>query len=77
MNVAGAILVGGMRVGRKFMASINGTYLQVGKISGGVFYYKIPGKTQEFTAYGDIDVLACVPCPNGGSGPCRLNLILN
>lgn len=71
-SVAGAIIIGRMRVGRKFMASVNGTYQVVGKIYAGVFYYKIPGKTQEFTSYGDIDVLACVPCTNGGSGPCEL-----
>lgn len=76
MNIAGSIVIGGMRIGRKFMASANGTYQLIGKIYGGVLYYKIPGKTQEFTAYGDIDVLACVPCPNGGSGPCKLIILL-
>ena len=76
LNIAGAVVIGGMRLGRKFMPSENGTYIQIGKISGGVFYYKIPGKTQEFTSYGDIDVLACVPCTNGGEGPCKLIFFL-
>lgn len=74
-SVPGAVLVNGMFVGRKHIASKNGTYQQVGKIYGGKFYYKIPGKNGEFTSStADIDVLACVVCKNGGSGAfCCLN----
>lgn len=67
-NVVGAVKVANFVVGRKWLASRNGTYIQVGKVVNGLIYYKIPGKTEEFTSDGDIDVLACVPCTNGGSG---------
>jgi len=68
-SVKGAIVVApGFYVGRKFMPSLNGTYQQVGKIQSGSFYYKTPGRNDERTFGGEIDVLACVRCTNGGTG---------
>lgn len=52
------------------MTSRNGTYMAVGKIdTGGIFRYKLPGYDYEMTFTGDVDVLACVACTNGGTGP--------
>lgn len=68
-SVKGAISVApGFYVGRKFMPSLNGTYQQVGKIQSGNFFYKTPGRNDERTFGGEIDVLACVRCTNGGTG---------
>ena len=68
-SVKGAIVVApGFYVGRKFMPALNGTYQQVGKIQSGSFYYKTPGRNDERTFGGEIDVLACVRCTSGGTG---------
>jgi hypothetical protein len=67
-SIQGAIKVGMFYVGRKWLISKNRKYHQIGKIVNGVLYYKIPGKNQEFTSDGDIDVLVCSACSNGGKG---------
>ena len=72
INFLGAIQVGTMYLGRKHFASPNGTYQVIGKLYSIYFYHKIPGNLYEQTPYiGDIDILACVPCANGGEGPCK------
>jgi hypothetical protein len=72
-SVVGAVKVGIHYVGRKFMTSSNGTYVQVDKIENGLFRYHIPGTTIESTFSGEIDVLACVPCATGSGPFCCLN----
>lgn len=67
-RVAGAVKVRIYNIGRKWMWSENGTYQQVGRVYAGRLYYKIPGQNTEVWTDGDIDILACVPCTNGGSG---------
>lgn len=68
--VPGVIKVGFYILARKYMVSRNRTYIQVGKIdTGGLFHYKLPGYNIEMTYSGDVDVLACITCTNGGTGP--------
>jgi hypothetical protein len=67
-SVIGAIKVGRFYVGRIFLTSNSGIFQQIGKIENGIFKFNIPGKIGEFNSTGDIDVLACVRCSNGGQG---------
>lgn len=61
-----------MNLVRKNYAAANGTFQVIGKIWANGLYHKVPGTLLEVETYiGDVDVLACVPCPNGGSGPCK------
>jgi hypothetical protein len=56
----------------------NGTFTIMGKVYGGVFYYYQPGNALETAAVMDVEVLACQPCTNGGTGPyCCLNGVNN
>jgi len=77
--VPGIVYVGPTLVGRKFFTSLNGTYTQVGKIKDGSFWYKIPGQNGELSSkQSDIEVLACVSCPNGANPPfCCVNQATN
>lgn len=68
-NVANAIKIGTSYIGRIDVNLANGTYQQIGKVKDGKIYYSniIPGAEAQWT--GTFEVLACSPCPLGGSGP--------
>lgn len=82
-GVPGAIPAGkqgslNMYIGRKIITIGNGTFTQIGKIWGGSLRYYIPGNVHETLIDKNFDVLACSPCYNGGTGPCkRISNLLN
>lgn len=67
-SVPGAIVVGNFFVGLIDLNIGNGTFQQIGRIQAGIMKYYIPGTNIESSLNGDVFVLACGECTNGGSG---------
>jgi hypothetical protein len=55
-------------VGRQSYATPNGTFYTIGKVQDTTLYSFQQGNGGEKATTGDMEVLVCMNCPNGGTG---------